>query len=204
MDQDREQLRLALLEDNSRLETLGRRVAACVEANDPHGALAEWGAFEGALLRRLDLEEMHVLPRFAAVSPADARRLRDENVGFRTELGEIGIALELHVAKKPMFDDLAVRIRRHVDREGELINGRAARTLPKRVAEVLLRRLAFLRHARGQGPQCFAAVVVGHAPIPSSLAASTSRHAEAKQSGRCLRSHPPTLGARGGRVNRAR
>jgi hypothetical protein len=75
------------------------------------------------------------------VDAAEARELRDEHDIIRAELGELGIALELHVARKSMFDALTARIWAHAQREDDLMYSWAQRTLPERVVNALVRRL---------------------------------------------------------------
>jgi hemerythrin HHE cation binding domain-containing protein len=137
----RSELRRRLIEDHQRIQQLALSVAACVDADDPHGALDEWPAFEKALLDHMNTEELHVLPRFAEVDPGEAARLRDEHTTLRSELGELCICLELHTARKPMFDALIARIWRHAEREDELMYTWAERTLPERAVDVVTRRL---------------------------------------------------------------
>lgn len=133
-------LRLALLGDHRRMEELIENVGRCVSADDRHGALGEWPALERMLLAHMDLEEMLLFPK---LSPSEAKavgRLRAEHADIRARLGEIGLALELHVARKAMFDDLVARLLDHAGREDEILYGWADRKLPERVLEALLRR----------------------------------------------------------------
>jgi hypothetical protein len=141
MDGHREGVRQELLEDHRRMEELAARVAAHVDANDPHGALAAWPEFERALLTHMEAEEMHVLPRLAEVDVQEARGLRDEHAVLRAELGELNIALELHFARKHMFDALVARLRKHAVREEALMYDWAERALPERVVGAVRRML---------------------------------------------------------------
>jgi hypothetical protein len=134
-------LREALLEEHGRIDALGARVSAAVEADDPYGALDEWRPFEIALLAHMDVEEMFVLPRFADIDGEAARQLRDEHAAIRAELGALAVALELHTARKPTFDALAKRLRRHAEAENSLMYTWADRDLPERVAATILHRL---------------------------------------------------------------
>ncbi|HEY4117812.1 MAG TPA: hemerythrin domain-containing protein [Byssovorax sp.] len=134
-------LRAALMEDHRETHAAAMRVAQCFDADDSHGALAEWPAFERGLLEHMNAEEMHVLPRFAEIDPDEARALRDEHAVIRRELGDLGVALELHVARKSTLDALVARVWRHAEREDELMYAWAERSLPERVRDALLRRL---------------------------------------------------------------
>jgi hypothetical protein len=141
MSNERAGLRDTLLRDHYRIEELAQRVAACVDADDPHGALEEWRAFEPAMLSHMDVEEMHVLPRLEALDAVEAARLREEHASIRAELGEIGLALELHAARKAMFDPLVARLWRHTESEDGIMYAWAERSLPERVIDAIRRRL---------------------------------------------------------------
>jgi hypothetical protein len=134
-------LRAALLDDHHRIDVLGSRVTTCVNADDQHGALEEWRAFERALLAHMDGEEMYLLPRFAEVDTSAAGRLREEHAVIRAELGAIAMALELHIARKPMFDALEKRLREHAKAEDMLMYAWADRDLPERLVGIILRHL---------------------------------------------------------------
>ncbi len=134
-------VRQALMDDHRRIADLGRTVATCVDADDPHGALAEWSTFEAALLRHMDLEEVHVFPRLEVVEPEETRRLLAEHGAIRSELGEIGLALELHIARKATIDALLARVSRHAQREDELAYRWADRALHSRVPAMIVRGL---------------------------------------------------------------
>lgn len=131
-----------LLHDHERLAKLARRVATCVDANDVHEALVAWKPLEDGVLAHFDSEEMYILPALEPTDPGEVGELRAEHDKLRATLGELGMALELHTARKSAFDDFAARIQKHADREEALMYRWAEEHAPRPIVETIGRRLS--------------------------------------------------------------
>jgi hypothetical protein len=138
----REHLCNRLLADHRRIEFLASSVIAALEASDPTAASNAWNRFEPALLAHFDQEELHLLPAFEAGQPAECAALRAEHSRFRTALGELGVAIDLHLADQRNVRELVDRLHAHAAREDALLYRWADRSAPAHHVRAILSRLS--------------------------------------------------------------
>ncbi len=112
-----------------------------VRGDDRDAMRDTWAKLEDALLAHLNLEEMHLLPDVAHRHPEHVRAVRAEHDKVRATLGEIGLALDLHVARAEQFERLAVDLRAHSAAEETGMYSWAEVELPKTTRELVLRKL---------------------------------------------------------------
>ena len=115
------QIRTKLTKDHEELDALLRRLADDVEAPSV-GKLAEtWSIFERRLIRHLEVEERFLLPLTEACNPLEAEQTRADHAYIRDSLDELGVAIELHSARKPHIEALIRFLRAHAQHEDEAL-----------------------------------------------------------------------------------
>jgi len=112
-----------------------------VRGDDRDAMRAAWAKLEDALLAHLNLEEMHLLPAIAENHPEHVRLVRAEHAEIRETLGEIGVELDLHVARADQVERLAEQLRAHAVAEEVGMYTWAEGELPKTARELVLRKL---------------------------------------------------------------
>lgn len=115
------QVRIKLAKDHEELDALLECLAEDVEAPCKGELEATWAAFESRLIRHLEAEERFLLPLVEASSPQEAQRTRDEHVRIRDSIAELGVAIELHTARKPHILELIRFLRSHAKHEDEVL-----------------------------------------------------------------------------------
>lgn len=130
------------LEQDHRQLTEGlARLLDSETASDAALLREEWDALEARILRHLDAEEMFLLPGFQRDRAAEAVSIRDQHALIRKHLGEIGIAIDLHLlraAQVTAFRDLLLA---HVDEERKTLYAWARAQADEPSVRVLLHRL---------------------------------------------------------------
>jgi hemerythrin-like domain-containing protein len=91
------------------------------ETGDRDAAAAAFRAAEHLLLAHFDLEERLLFPEFAAIEPAETEELRREHREIRTKLEELAIGVDLHATRLSAIRELVQWLRRHAEREHELL-----------------------------------------------------------------------------------
>ena len=109
--------RRALEADHVYLEGLLTALVAAAQSNDGVALLSVWNAFERHLLAHLDEEEMFILPLVIGENTPQAEWLRAEHNTIRQNVGEIGLAVDLHTVRVEGIELLATRLREHAQRE---------------------------------------------------------------------------------------
>jgi hemerythrin superfamily protein len=99
------------------LEKIARDVAASIRDDDRDVMRDDFAVLERSLLDHMSWEEMYVLPAYDKREPEIAAKIRAEHADFRAQLGEIGLAIDLHSVRADHFDELAARLKTHADRE---------------------------------------------------------------------------------------
>lgn len=138
--------RTLLERDHARVEELLKRAACSVREDCREDAEARWNELEEALLAHLDVEEMFVIPHLARVNAKEAQSILDEHTRIRCELGDIGIAFELHTVRADAVDAFCARLREHAAHEEALMYPLVETELEHAPLQSLLRRL---RRGRG-------------------------------------------------------
>jgi uncharacterized protein (TIGR02284 family) len=101
----------------------------------------EWNELEELLLRHVNAEEMFLLPAFSKEEPTEASVLRAEHTEIRKQLGEIGLALDLHSLRLEQIDDVYRAVARHIARETRTLYPWADQEKNRPLVEALARRL---------------------------------------------------------------
>lgn len=110
-----------LSQDHAHLEALYRQLVAAFEADLAAEAARLWGEFETATFKHFELEEKQILPAFASTHPREAAELLQEHAEFRQKLAELGVDVDLHVARSNEVAELVDKLRAHGEREGALL-----------------------------------------------------------------------------------
>ena len=140
----------ALLErDHARIEELLTRAACSVREDSIEVAEARWNELEEALLGHLDAEELYVIPQLASANEEEADRLVKEHTRIRGDLGDLGIAFELHTLRAEMIDAFCARLREHAAHEEVLMYPLVESGLSSSRVGRLLAKLGARRSARG-------------------------------------------------------
>ena len=113
-------LRHSLEADHRRIDRMLTELKRCVEANDQVELHLLWGHFEKSLLSHMDWEEMYVLPSYEERDSQGAQAIRKDHARFRSCLGDMGVAVDLHTLRAATFDELANDLKAHSERETKL------------------------------------------------------------------------------------
>jgi hypothetical protein len=133
--------RVVLVEHHQRIERLLERLLASVRADERESSATLLAKTEKAILAHLDVEEMFVLPALAHTHAAEVTRLRSEHATIRRELGEIGLALELHALRAETLDAFKSALEEHAEREESLAYAEAERKLTVNIARAIFERI---------------------------------------------------------------
>jgi hypothetical protein len=132
--------RIVLLENHRHIEALLERLIAATRADDREAAHARWAQVERAVLTHLDVEEMFVFPSLRRGHGPEVDRLRGEHDAIRCQLGEIGLALELHTVRCEEIEGFCAALRKHAEREESLAYLQAVE-LPGGIAHAIAERI---------------------------------------------------------------
>lgn len=109
-----------MVRSHHHLDQLYAQLLAAMEANAPD-VRAIWTRFDHELLSHMEAEERFVLPAFARVDAKEAMAILNEHGAIRGQLLEIGVAIDLHLARYTRALDLVERLRAHAGREDHLL-----------------------------------------------------------------------------------
>lgn len=110
-------LRTLLLREHAELDALFDRLLAAVDADATSAAAKLWSEFDTQLRAHLELEEQCILPAFGRSHPSDAAEIQAEHAQIRAALLELGIGVDLHLARADMVARFIDLLRRHAARE---------------------------------------------------------------------------------------
>ena len=136
----RASLRGMLIQDHQRLERLFVDLLAAFNADAREDTSRLWGEFDSGLNTHMAFEERLLLPAFSADHPSEAQALLAEHEQIRRTLSELGVGLDLHLARTEVVSDFIARLRSHARREDELMYRWAERNTPQ-LAQVLLEQV---------------------------------------------------------------
>ena len=114
-------IRAKLARDHEELDTLLKCLAEDVESPGKGELAATWAVFESRLIRHLEAEERFLLPLVEASNPGEVARTRAEHAVIRNAVAELGVAIELHSARKPNITELIEFLRQHAKHEDEAL-----------------------------------------------------------------------------------
>jgi hypothetical protein len=127
-----------LREDHEQLGKLLLALAAATEAPNQDALEASWDALEARLLCHMEAEEHYLLPLLEASHPLEVKQVLTEHAKLRDRIAELGIAIELHLARRPEILALVDELERHATQEDRLLYGPAGDRASVAVAHSLL------------------------------------------------------------------
>jgi hemerythrin-like domain-containing protein len=128
-------VRLQLIKDHEELEQLLRRLSEGSAAPEAEALLPTWCQFETRLLAHMDAEERHLLPLMETSHPLQTARARTEHARIRRLVSELGVAIELHTARRPAITELIAVLREHAEHEDQLVYQLASQRAPAAVRD---------------------------------------------------------------------
>ncbi len=148
--------------DHARIDELLTRAARSVRDDARDDAYARWNELEAQLLAHLDVEEMFVVPELAREDETDAQQILAEHARIRAELGDIGIAFELHIIRADAIDAFCTRLREHAAHEEALMYPLVEQRLPHGPLASLLARLRRRTGGLGSMREAVVSLAGGH------------------------------------------
>jgi len=107
--------------DHQKLDGMLRALAQATVAPEWDAIEASWDALEARLLCHMQAEERYLLPLLEASHPAEVKRISTEHAQLRGRVAELGIAVELHLARPEEILTLVDALRRHTAYEDEAL-----------------------------------------------------------------------------------
>jgi hemerythrin-like domain-containing protein len=114
-------LRAQLSRDHARLDRLFDETLAAFAADAREDAARLWSEFDAGLSKHMDFEEQFIIPRFAVTHPVEAEALRAEHRDIRMFLNELGVGVDLHLARCEVVASFITALRAHAAREDALM-----------------------------------------------------------------------------------
>jgi len=133
--------RVVLSEDHRHIDGLLDRLLGGVRADDREVTAKVLSKLEKTLLNHINVEEMFVFPALSETHAPEAERLGREHAKIRQALGELGLALELHVLRAEVVDAFCTALREHFEREESFAYEQAERKLPVQIARAIADRV---------------------------------------------------------------
>jgi uncharacterized protein (TIGR02284 family) len=127
--------------DHEEFEASLERLRAFALAEDAELVQGEWNELERSILRHVDAEDMFLLPGFARDQPDVAGTLHAEHAEIRKQLGEVGLALDLHTLRLEQIDALYRAVARHVALEERTLYPWADQERNSPLVDAVVRRL---------------------------------------------------------------
>ena len=127
--------------DHRRMTESLSRLVDFAEAQDATLLREEWDALEARVLAHLDAEEMYLLPGFQRDRPVEATSIRDAHALIRKLLGEIGIAIDLHMLRPEKVTEFRELLQSHVDEERRSLYAWASASVDAHSLRALLLRI---------------------------------------------------------------
>jgi len=114
---NKEDVAAKLEQDHQQITRGLARLMDFEKASDDALVRDEWDALEARVLAHLDAEEMFLLPGFRRDRPEDAAAVLDQHAVIRRLLGEMGIAVDLHLLQSEKLAEFRDVLASHVDSE---------------------------------------------------------------------------------------
>jgi len=127
--------------DHQRIAESLARLVDFAKAQDDALLREEWDALEVRVLGHLDAEEMYLLPGFQRDRPVEAASIRDAHALLRKLLGEMGIAIDLHLLRPENVTEFRELLQSHVDEERRSLYAWARSGVDAHSLRALLRRI---------------------------------------------------------------
>lgn len=130
-----------LTQDHQELDSLLRCLAQDAKAPLPGTLQPTWARFETQLVRHMDAEERFLLPLLTVTDPAEVARIRVEHERIRSLLAELGVAVELHLAREANVSELIELLEAHAKHENgalyRLTSGRVTPEVERGIAQLI-------------------------------------------------------------------
>lgn len=111
---------VTLRHDHDRLERIYAELLESFKGGDWDDVRASWDHLDQGLRDHLLTEEQHVFPILRAAHPREVAELQHEHAELRRVLGELGVAVDLHMVRDDLASALIERLRAHAAREDSL------------------------------------------------------------------------------------
>lgn len=98
--------------------------------NERERLSAMWSELDARLTAHLDVEEHSLIPHLQKVAPEIASVLLDDHADFRRKLLNLGVAIDLHLARAEQFRAFMLELRVHAQQEDRLLYRWAEENLP--------------------------------------------------------------------------
>jgi hypothetical protein len=121
--------RQLLMAHHELLEKTYQQAELAAQARDRDGLRSAWTRLENLVLAHMAAEEAHLFPAFERVDPIEVRKLMEEHSGFREQLAELGVGVDLHLVASPLVTRFMTDLRSHAKREDALAYRWAAENL---------------------------------------------------------------------------
>lgn len=141
-----------LEEDHERMADSLARLVDFAKAQDDSLVRDEWDALESRVLAHLDAEEMYLLPGFQHDRPVEAATIQDRHALIRKLLGEIGIAVDLHLLRPEKVTEFRDLLLSHVDEERRSLYAWANASVDPHSLRALLGRLQRISAGADRAP----------------------------------------------------
>jgi len=146
-------VRTKLVHDHETLDALLVQLSEEAEDSDRPALQATWNDFETRLVAHLNAEERYLLPLIEADNPREVAQTRREHGEIRDLIAELGLAIELHTARKPDICRLVDLLRAHAKHEEAalytLAGDRASSTVEHSISATLKDAVRSVLHITG-------------------------------------------------------
>lgn len=127
--------------DHAQVKSLCEVLVESYHQQDWFVVRAAFNRLEAALLAHISAEDDWLLPGYLLVAPNEASALERDHRGFRRQLAEIGVGIELHSVSARVVLDLVGQLREHAIREDHTLYPWADGALDPSVAASLREHL---------------------------------------------------------------
>ncbi|HVV83927.1 MAG TPA: hemerythrin domain-containing protein [Kofleriaceae bacterium] len=114
-------LRGVMMADHAEISDLFDDVTAAFRSGNRDEAAAMFEVFEKRLEAHLTAEEREMFPALAVDHPAEAAALAADHQKIRARVAELGVCVDLHLARADWIDELVSLLREHAAREDGLL-----------------------------------------------------------------------------------
>jgi hemerythrin-like domain-containing protein len=137
-------LRDVMTADHREMSLLFEELVAAFRDGERDQAAAMFTLFERRLEAHLAFEDATMLPRLRRDYPVEAAQITADHRAIRERLIELGISVDLHLARASWVTDFVELLREHAEREDALVYVWAGRSPTHLDTVALLRSLASL------------------------------------------------------------
>jgi len=112
-----------LRDEHEQLERLLSQLSEYTDSCDAGRLQETWSKLENCLSSHLQTEEQQLLPSFLASNPDEVRSILTEHRRIRELVAELGVAVDLHTARKDAVLRLVRLLREHAPAEDRSLYG---------------------------------------------------------------------------------